>query len=92
VAGNSPEFQAAVYSYLQLSRGTSVYAGVRYVDELPNQDVPSYVAVDTNLDWRMTPRLTATLTVRNLNDGEHPEYGAGKEIERSALVKLDWAF
>src|SRR5690606_39179216 len=49
VAGNSPETQAAVYSYWTLPKGVSVYAGVRYVDDLPAADVPSYIATDLNV-------------------------------------------
>src|SRR5690606_39938840 len=92
VAGNSPELQAALQSYFDLPRGFTLYAGVRYVDELPAQDVPSYVAVDLNLDWQLTPDLSASLTVQNLGDPHHPEFGGGNLIQRSVLLRLDWTF
>ncbi len=92
VAGNSPDYQGAIRSYLQLPRGIGLYFGVRYVDELKNQDVPSYVAVDANIIWQITPRLEASLTARNLTDPRHPEFGDGEQIERNFLVKLDWDF
>jgi outer membrane receptor protein involved in Fe transport len=92
VAGNSPEWQGAVHSYLELARGVSLFTGVRYVHDLPGQGVPSYVAVDVNMAWQVTPRLTASLAVHNLNDSRHPEFGDGNEIERSALVRIDWEF
>ncbi|HEX7037844.1 MAG TPA: TonB-dependent receptor [Pseudomonadales bacterium] len=92
VAGHSPELQAALQSYFDLPRGFELYAAVRYVDELPAQDVPSYVAVDLNLDWQLTADVSASLTVQNLNDPHHPEFGDGNLIQRSVLLRLDWRF
>jgi len=59
---------------------------------LPSLDVPSYVAVDANLRWEIRDGLRASLTVRNLNDAYHIEFGGGNVIERSALVMIDWRF
>jgi len=94
LAGNSPEHQAAIYSFLDLPRDLSFYAGVRYVDELPNQDVDAYVAVDVNLAWRFRPNAEASIAVQNLTDDTHPEFvgGTGNLIERSAYLKLQWSF
>lgn len=92
VAGNSPELQAALYSYLQLPRGISLFAGARYVDELPGLNIPSYVAVDTSLQWQLDDAVAVSLTLRNLNDPRHPEFEGGNEIERSALFRLTWRF
>ncbi len=91
VAGNSPENQAGLYSYLQLPLGIGLYLGARYVDDLPNQHVPSYVALDANLRWQLTPRLNVSLRGTNLTDPLHPEFGGGRQIERSVLVRLDCA-
>ena len=49
--GNSPENQAAAYSFLNLSKQLELYTGVRYVDELPNLGVESYFAVNAGLMW-----------------------------------------
>ena len=94
LAGNSPEHQAALYSFLDLPRDVSVYAGLRYVDELPNQRVPSYVAVDANVAWHFRADAEVSLVVQNLTDDTHPEFegGTGKLIERSAYLKLRWWF
>ncbi|MGH8249229.1 MAG: hypothetical protein ACREVI_00805 [Steroidobacteraceae bacterium] len=51
--GNSPEHQAGLQAYLDLRRDISLYGGLRYVDELPVQSVPAYVAPDANLIWRV---------------------------------------
>ena len=90
VAGNSPESQAAVRSYIELPGDFSLYAGMRYVDELPNQRVPSYTAVDATLAWQPAGRpLRVSFTVHNLNDDRHLEFG-DVFIERSAFVRLNW--
>jgi iron complex outermembrane recepter protein len=94
IAGNSPKQQAALHSFLDLPRGVSLYTGVRYVDELPNQAVPSRVAVDLNVAWRFRPKAEASIGVRDLTDDTHFEFegGTGSLIERSAWLRLDWSF
>ena len=91
-AGNSPEHQASIFSYADLPFGLSLFAGVRFVDALPNLNVPSYIAVDANLRWQIRDDFEASLTVRNLNDAHRIEFGGGNVIERSALVMIDWRF
>jgi iron complex outermembrane receptor protein len=91
VAGNSPEDQAAVRSYIELPGNFGLYAAARYVAELPTQRVPSYTAVDANLEWRSQRRpFRISLTVHNLNDDRHLEFGGDTFIERSAVVRLSW--
>jgi iron complex outermembrane receptor protein len=94
VAGNSPRHQVAIHSFVDLPRDLSLYAGARYVDELPNQGVAAYVATDVNLGWRIRPNLEASIAVQNLTDDNHPEFeaGTGTLIERSAYVKVQWIF
>jgi hypothetical protein len=61
------------------------------VAELPTQRVPSYTAVDANLEWRSQRRpFRISLTVHNLNDDRHLEFGGDTFIERSAVVRLSW--
>jgi iron complex outermembrane recepter protein len=90
--GNSPENQAGVYSFLNLSKQLELYTGVRYVDELPNLRVDSYLAVNAGLTWSPTETLSTSLSVENLNDAQHVEFGAGKLIERSAYFRVRWTF
>jgi outer membrane receptor protein involved in Fe transport len=91
-AGNSPEDQAAVYSFVDFPHNLEFYAGVRYVDALPNLAVESYVAVDTSLSWTPRPRLRTSLSVANLTDARHIEFAPGNEIERSAVLRFRWSF
>jgi hypothetical protein len=36
--------------------------------------------------------LHASLSVENLNDDRQVEFGAGKQIERSAFFRIRWTF
>jgi len=92
IAGNSPHNQAAVHSYLELPWNLDFYTGIRYVDRLPSLDVPSRTVFDVSLGWQPSERLRASLTVRNLNDDAHLEFGGGNLIERNANLKAVWSF
>jgi len=90
--GNSPENQAAVYSFVDLPRRLQLFTGMRYVDELPNLGVDSYIAVNAGLSWTPSDKLQTSLAVENLNDERHVEFGRGMQIERSAYVRVRWQF
>lgn len=93
VAGNSPQTQAAVRSYLELAGDFDLYTSVRYVSELPSQAIPSYIAVDAGLEWHPAgSRLRGSLTLQNLNDDRHLEFGGSSYIERSAFLRASWTF
>ena len=92
VVGNSPETQIGIHSFVELPFDLSLYAGVRYVEELPNQRVPSYTVLDLSMGWEPSERLRTSLTARNANDSEHLEFGEGRLIERRVFVHVHWAF
>jgi iron complex outermembrane receptor protein len=92
VAGNSPENQIGVHAFLELPNDFSLYAGTRYVDDLPNQGVPSYTSLDLSLGWEPTERLRVSFTVNNANDERRLEFGEGRYIERRSLLKAVWEF
>jgi iron complex outermembrane receptor protein len=92
VAGNSPRQQAAVYSFLELPGNLELFAGIRYVDDLPSFDLPDRTAVDVSLAWRPRDNLRLSLTARDHNDDAHLEFGAGSSnlIERSVYLQASW--
>lgn len=92
VAGNSPEHQAALHSWFELPHDVEVYTGVRYVDELPSLGVPDRTAVDVSIGWRPVESLRLSLTVRNLNDDAHLQFGGGNLIERSVYLTAAWNY
>ncbi|MEO8464032.1 MAG: TonB-dependent receptor [Gammaproteobacteria bacterium] len=94
LGGNSPGSQVSVHSFLDLPHALRLYVAARRIAALPNQGVPSYVAVDTSLLWRPRERLDASFSVQNLNDDRHVEFssGGGNQIERSAFLRVLWSF
>jgi iron complex outermembrane receptor protein len=92
ISGNSPAHQAALHSFLELPGDFDLYTGIQYVDELPAMGVPSRTAINLSVGWRPIERLRTSLTVHNLNDDTHLEFGGGNLIERSAQLKAVWTF
>ena len=96
--GYSPQQQAALRSYVDLSENLTFDAALRFVDRLPALGVSSYLALDARLGWRAAPGLEVALVGRNLLDDSHPEFGSETlaisptEVERSAFVTVQWRF
>jgi iron complex outermembrane receptor protein len=66
---------------------------VRRVGALPKVQVPGYTAVDARVGWRVTQPLEVSLTVQNLFDPGHIEWGpAGSPVEhpRGVYVRAIW--
>jgi iron complex outermembrane receptor protein len=92
---NDADFRWTLRSSLALPRGLHLDIGVRRVDSLPTPDVPRYTAVDGHLAWRRGERLELALSVQNLCDDAHPEFGAApnrSELPRAAFLSVDWRF
>ncbi|MGA8262572.1 MAG: TonB-dependent receptor [Arenicellales bacterium] len=94
IAGDSPENQFSIFSFLDLPRDISLYTGLRYVGRLTNLNVDSYVAVDASVSWKPGKDLTMSVTAANLNDSGHVEYNNGGMIDvpRSIYGKVTWRF
>jgi iron complex outermembrane receptor protein len=94
-AGNDPEYQGSLRSYMDLTERIELDVGLRAVDSLPNPPVPSYVAVDARIGWRLTDTFEISVGAQNVFDKSHPETGAEatrREIRRSAYVGARWRF
>jgi iron complex outermembrane receptor protein len=66
---------------------------IRRTGSLPLQRVPGYTAVDARLGWRLDREKELSLTLQNINDREHAEFGAApgrSEFGRSLFLKLLW--
>jgi iron complex outermembrane receptor protein len=91
IAGNSPRHQLSLFSFLDFLDVFNLYAAIRYVDDLPNQNVADYTALDISLRWKLTDSFDISLTGQNLTDSSHAEFGpAAIETERSIYVKAAW--
>src|SRR5207247_8320731 len=93
--GDSPRQQFFATSRMDLPCHLELDGTVRYVDGLPNQGVPNYMALDLRLGWRPTRNLELSLFGANLLDSRHPEFGAPqarREDQRSAYGKITCRF
>lgn len=93
--GDSPHTQGFVRSSMTLPHDLSLDLGVRYVGELSNQRVPSYVACDGRLAWQPASTVEVAVVGTNLFDPRHPEFGtpaSRKEVERSFYGKVTCRF
>lgn len=91
--GNDPRNRWTLGSALDLGGNMEFDVQVRRVGSLPNPVVPAYTAVDARWGWRVRPDLELSITVRNLGDLGHPEWGnpANRvEFDRSVFFKAVW--
>jgi iron complex outermembrane receptor protein len=80
-------------SALNLPERHELDVTVRRVASLPLQNVPGYTAVDARWGWRASREVEVSLTLQNLFDREHAEFGAApgrSEFGRAAFLKLLW--
>jgi iron complex outermembrane recepter protein len=93
----SPEHQAGLKIFWNISNSWTLDTTATYVDELPASNVNSYVRLDINLGTQLSKTLRMNITGQNLTDNSHREFNriddinAG-EIERSIFAKLTWEF
>jgi iron complex outermembrane receptor protein len=94
-AADDPNHQASLRSSMNLGRGVTWDADVRYVGKLPNPAVPAYAELDMRLGWQLTDRLELSLSGFNLLHPQHVEFvepGQSTEIPRSFFVQTRWKF
>jgi iron complex outermembrane receptor protein len=90
---NDPDHQWMLRSALNLPERHELDVTVRRVASLPLQNVPGYTAVDARWGWRASREVEVSLTLQNLFDREHAEFGAApgrSEFGRAAFLKLLW--
>ena len=89
--GNDPKRTFVFRSSLDFADRQELDVIVRHVGARPNPAVPSYTAVDLRWGWHVTKQVELSLTLENLTDPGHPEWGpAGNrvEFERAWYLKL----
>ncbi|MGA2583094.1 MAG: TonB-dependent receptor [Tepidisphaeraceae bacterium] len=84
--GGSPDNQAQLHSYYDVTRDLEFNASVYYVDALLLGNIPSYVRLDLGTAWHPTPTLRISVGVQNLLDSHHVEFSSPNGDENSAEV------
>ena len=97
-----PRHQFALHSFLNLRRNLEFDAGLRWVDELRNNNggvpgtVPAYTELDVHLGWELSSAVKLDLSGINLLHSHHPEYGppgpGREELQRSLVGRVTWRF
>ena len=90
--GNDPHHQASLRSSMNLSDSVTFDADLRYVGQLPDPHVPSYVELNARLGWMITDKIELSLAGYNLLHDHHQEFSPGDEIKRSFFVDTRWKF
>jgi iron complex outermembrane receptor protein len=91
--GNDPSHQWSLGSSYDISSSLEFDVSVRRVGALPNPALPAYTALDARLGWRPRNNLDVSLSVQNLGQARHVEWGSAAsraQIERAAFLKLTW--
>jgi len=70
-----PRNQARLQSSWKLATNWDFDAALRYVDNLPSQNVPRYLTMDLRLAWRPTKYCEAAVVGQNLFQPHHWEFG-----------------
>lgn len=74
---DAPRHQIGLRSSFRLTRDLELNLWGRYVDQINDvagYTVSSFVALDANLRWRITPRHELTIAGQNLLSSSHAEY------------------
>lgn len=93
--GNDPKHQFLVQSMLDLPWHLQFDWVARYVDILPDPQVPAYFAMDVRLAWKPRQDLELAIVGQNLWESRHAEFGVGaarQEIPRSVYGRITWWF
>ncbi len=91
--GNDPDQQWMLRSAFNFTDRHEFDVMVRRVGSLPQPAVPAYTAVDARFGWRASRNVEVSLTLQNLLDREHAEFGAApgrSEYQRGVFLKLLW--
>jgi iron complex outermembrane recepter protein len=99
-----PQQQVMLRSSMDLPRGITLDATLRWIDTLWINNgptggavagtVPSYFGLDARLAWRISRELELSVTGQNLLHDRHTEYGfpspTREYIVRSVFARLSW--
>jgi iron complex outermembrane receptor protein len=91
--GNDPKRTATLRSTFAFNERHQASLSARYVSELPQPKHPAYTAVDAHYSWQATPKLEISVTLQNLFDPGHTEFGElgeAAEYQRSGLLRIIW--
>jgi len=96
--GRNPHHQFSLRSSMDLLENVELDCVTRYVEGLPDFQIPSYVSVDLRLAWRPCKDLEVAIVGQNLLDDRHPEFQSAFipteriEMQRGVYGKVTWRY
>jgi len=93
ILANDPKYQIQLRSSWQMFSKTLLDINLRHVAKLSHQPIPSYTAVDVNYIWQVDKQLELSVTVQNLTDNSHQEFGRAvsvNEFQRMIWMAVTW--
>ena len=96
--GRTPHHQFSIFSSVDLPWNVHFDTTLRYVDQLPEDDIASYLAVDVRLAWQISRNVEVSIVGQNLFDDRHQEFHPiiiptqSTEIQRSIYGKISLRF
>ncbi|HZQ75008.1 MAG TPA: TonB-dependent receptor [Burkholderiales bacterium] len=91
LSGNDPNGWVTFRSSMDLGANLELDVMARHVNALPSPSVPAYTALDARLGWKVRRDAQISLTLQNLTDPGHPEFGlpaTRPEVPRSVFVSV----
>lgn len=94
----SPHHQLSLRSSVDIRDNVQFDAWLRYVDNLPDLNIPSYVTLDLRLGWKPRKNMEVSVVGQNLLDSQRPEFISeivdtrGTEVQRGVYVNMKWTF
>jgi len=96
--GSSPRHQWYLRSSIDLPKHFEQDTTLRFVDQLPSLNVPSYYSLDAHLGWRPVTKLEVSIGGQNLLNNWHFEFmpdfvnTSPTVVKRSVFGSITWKF
>ncbi len=95
--GDAPHHQFVFRSSMDLLEEIHLDTTIRYVDNLPNQNIDSYTEMDIRIAWMPVKDLELSIVGQNLLDSQHAEFSNGPfstslEVQRGFYGKFSWNY
>lgn len=96
--GSNPGHQAQLRSRFEISPTLTWDTSAFYVGRLPDQSLPAYTRLDTQLVWSHGESLKFALVGQNLLTDHHQEFNGSlqvvnsTQVKRGAYAKVTWRF
>ena len=96
--GASPQNQFYLRSSLDLPKHLEQDLVVRYVDQLPSLNIPSYYSLDLHVGWKPIPKLQLSFGGQDLLNSQHLEFipefinTLPTQVRRTFYGGIAWTF